>query len=172
MNVAFHELVGIAIAQETGARLGTRASGRPGVRAWIVASGLALLSHGILDALPHYYPLPSAADVVVSVALVGAWLLLVPRWMRWPLFVVCLAALLPDIVDHFPKDVRRHLHIDLPVLPNLFPWHWRSDSGSLTGRTGPLWLESLTNHVIVLAFCATMIVRTRALLGLPRATRR
>jgi hypothetical protein len=167
MNVAFHELVGIAIAQETGARLGTRAGGRRDRVAWTVAFTLAVLSHGVLDALPHYYPFSSVMDGVVSLVLVGGWLLLVPRWLRWPLFAMCVAALLPDIVDHFPKDVRRHLHLDLPVLPNLFPWHWHSGSGSLEGSTGPLWRESLTNHVIVLAFCATAIVRTRSLLGRP-----
>jgi hypothetical protein len=168
VNVAFHELVGIAIAQETGARLGTRESGKRAPVAWTVAFVLAVLSHGILDALPHYYPLPSAVDGVVSITLVAAWLLLVPRWMRWPLFAIGFGALLPDIVDHLPKDLHRHLHLDLPVLPNLFPWHWRTDSGSLTGRTGPLWRESLTNHLIVLAFCATAILRTRHLLRGPR----
>jgi hypothetical protein len=164
VNVAFHELAGIAIAQETGLRLGALPR-RPGALAWTVACVLAVLSHGVLDALPHYYPLPSIIDAAVSIALVAGWLLLVPRWMRWPLFVVCVAALLPDIVDHGPKDLRRHLHLDLPVLPNVFPWHWPSGSGSLDGYTGPLWLESLTNHVAVVAFCATAILRTRRLLA-------
>jgi len=117
LNVAFHELVGIALAQEVGAR-------GPGVRArsWLAACALAVASHGVLDALPHYYPLPPPwADAVVSVVLVAGWCLLVPRWMRAPLLLVCVASLLPDIIDHVGDDLRKHLGIPFPVVPNLFP---------------------------------------------------
>lgn len=125
---------------------------------------LAVGSHGVLDALPHYYPLPSAADAIVSILLVAAFLALVPRATRLPFLLVALAALLPDLVDHLPDDLRKYAGLPIPEIPNFFPWHWRSGSGSWPGRTGPLWLESLVNHAIVLAFCATSIVRTRHLL--------
>jgi hypothetical protein len=168
VNVAFHELVGIAITQETAAWLGPPdaigdAAPVPARRVftWATAFGLAIMSHGILDALPHYYPLSSRGDTLVSILLVSFWLWLVPRWLRGPLLLIGLGALLPDIIDHVPDDLRKHLQLDIPVPPNLFPWHWRTGSGSLPGRTGPLWIESLTYHVIVLAFCAAAILRTR-----------
>jgi hypothetical protein len=165
VNVAFHELAGVALAQETAAWLEARPPTAPPSRvAWLLAVGLAVLSHGILDALPHYYPLPSAVDVAVSLALVAGGLAAFPRGRRWWLLAVCLAAVLPDIIDHVPDDLHRHVSPSIPVPPNLFPWHWLTGSGSLTGRTGPLWRESLTNHVIVVAFCAVAIVRTRHVL--------
>jgi hypothetical protein len=165
MMASFHELVGIALAHETAARLDPAAPNR---RRWLtltIACVLAVGSHGVLDALPHYYPLPSVPDAAVSIALVLTWLVLMPRWMRWPLLALCTAALLPDIIDHVPKDLRRHLHLDLPIMSPLFPWHWLTGSGSLRGQTGPLWRESVTYHVIVLAFCTAAIVRTRHLLA-------
>ena len=165
MNVTFHELAAIAITQETAAGLdafgesGARSRARA-ARAWAVAAFLAVGSHAIEDALPHYYPLPSPVDAALSLALVAGWLFLVRRRLRGPLLLVAFAALLPDIVDHLPDDLRK-LGVPAPSWPNFFPWHWRSGSGSYPGRTGPLWLESLVNHAIVLAFCAASIVRTR-----------
>jgi hypothetical protein len=168
MNVAFHELAALAITQETAARLGPPRAGTPtrAARAgvWAVAIVLGLASHGILDALPHYYPLGSWPDVGVSLALLGVWLWLVPRWVRLPLVLVCLAAVLPDFVDHTIRLLNRHFALGLPDHRPLFPWHWRSGSGSYPGRTGPLWRESLTNHLIVLLFAGVSLWRTRALL--------
>jgi hypothetical protein len=165
LNVAFHELVGIALAHEAGARLESP-EGR-GTTTWGAACVLAVGSHGILDALPHYYPLASWEDTIVSIVLFMVWWALVPRWMRRPLLAVCVAALLPDIADHVPDDLRKHLGIPFPPLPNLFPWHWPAGSGSWRGRSGPNWIVSLVNHGIVVAFCATAIHRNRHLLSLP-----
>lgn len=167
MNVTFHELAAIAITQETAAGLAAFDDGAPSAarraRAWTVAALLAVGSHGIEDALPHYYPLPSPVDAALSLALVAVWLVMLPRGLRGPLLLVGFAALLPDIVDHLPDDLRK-LGLPAPTWPNVFPWHWRSGSGSWPGRTGPLWLESLVNHAIVLAFCAASILRTRHVL--------
>jgi hypothetical protein len=164
MNVTFHELAAIAIAQETAAGIQAR-PGRHVRWTWAGAVALGVLSHGVLDAIPHYYPLPSPVDAVLSIARVAGWCWLVPRWMRVPLLLVCLGALLPDIVDLLPGDLRRLYGVHLPVWPRVFPWHWPAGSGSHRGRlVGPYWFVSLVNHLIVLAFCAASIVRTRHLL--------
>jgi hypothetical protein len=172
VNVSFHALAGIAIAHETGGRLGEISAfpaphgGPPSAaRAWSTAFGLAVLSHGILDGLPHYYPLGTWLDAAVSTALVAIWLVRIRPVLRVPLLVMCLAAISPDIIDHVPRDLNRHLGLHLPELPKLFPWHWRTGSGSMPGTTGPLWRESMTNHGIVVAFCAVVIFRTRHLLS-------
>ena len=169
MNVAFHELAGIAIAQETAAWLGTPRAGRIVDRrrrglVWAGAFVMAALAHGVLDALPHYYPLPPVGDAIVSMALVATWVWIAPPWLRLPLFVTCLGALVPDIIDHVPDDLHKHLHLDIPVPPNFFPWHWNGGSGSLVGRSGPRWAESLTYHAIVVAFCLVAIARTSSVL--------
>jgi hypothetical protein len=165
LNVAFHELVGIALAHEVGARL--RTDGGSNTSSWAAACMLAVASHGVLDALPHYYPLASWEDAVVSIVLVAGWCLMVPRWLRAPLLLVCVASLLPDIIDHAPDDLRKHLGLPFPVVSNLFPWHWPAGSGSWRGRSGPNWIVSVVNHLIVLGFCAASLIRTRQLLVWP-----
>jgi hypothetical protein len=168
MNVAFHELAALAITHETAARLGPpgerAGSTAPRAFAWAVAFGLALASHGILDGLVHYYPLGSWPDAALSLGMAAAWMALAPRWLWGPFLLVAAGAILPDAVDHVPRLLDRHLGLHLPQHAPLFPWHWRSDSGSYPGRTGPLWRESLTNHAIVIAFCAVSLYRTRGLL--------
>jgi hypothetical protein len=169
VNVAFHELVGIALAHEAATSSESRQP--PGAKRWGWTCALAVASHGIIDALPHYYPLAPWEDATASLVLVAVWCALVPRWMRKPLLLVCVAALLPDIVDHLSDDLRKHLGLPLPVLPNLFPWHWPEGSGSWRGRSGPNWIVSVVNHAIVVAFCATAIHRTRHLLSRGGPTR-
>jgi hypothetical protein len=167
VNVTFHELAGLAIAQETAAHLGPPDGAGRGARAaaWAVAFGLGVLSHGILDALPHYYPLKGIEDAIGALALVAVWLWRAPRWMKLPLLAVCLAAVLPDAIDLLPADLNRDFGWHLPADHRVFPWHWRAGSGSWRGRWGPDWRVSLTNHLIVLAFCGTALVRTRAVLS-------
>lgn len=162
MNVAFHELVGVAIASEAGAYLAAR--GERGRRTtWAAAGLLAIGSHALLDNAPHYYPLAPWLDATLSIALVAAAVWRAPGWMRGWLFAICVASLLPDIIDHVPEDLRKHLGLDIPVPPNFFPWHWPSNRASLPGRTGPYWIESLTNHAIVVAFATASLARTRGL---------
>jgi hypothetical protein len=170
MNVAFHGLVGIALAHEVGTSRESREA--PGAKTWAWTCVLAVASHGILDALPHYYPLAPWEDAIVSLLLVTVWSALVPRWLRKPLLFVCVASLLPDIIDHVPDDLRKHLGIPFPALPNLFPWHWLVGSGSWRGRSGPNWVVSVVNHAIVVGFCATAIYRNRQLLSVPWTARR
>ena len=74
-------------------------------------------------------------------------------------------ALLPDVIDHVPEDLNRHLGTHLPVWPNVFPWHHRGGSGSLSGVVPrDARIASIANHVIVVAFCAaTLWLSRRAL---------
>jgi hypothetical protein len=168
MNVVLHELVGIALAQEASGRfLLEQTSDRRRTGAWATACALAVGSHVVLDFLPHYYPLTPWEDAVTSLLLVGSWCLLIPPRLRRPLLVVCLAALLPDIVDHVPDDLRKHTGWAVPVVPNLFPCHFTGATSSWPGRSGPKWIVSTVNHLIVLAFCTVALVRTRHLLRLP-----
>src|SRR5690349_776525 len=100
MNVAFHELAALAITSETAAWIGAPGGAVPPARSraargwiWAVAFLLAVGSHGILDALPHYYPLGSWLDAGVSIVLVGGTLALAPRWLKLPLLAVCGGAI-------------------------------------------------------------------------------
>jgi nucleotide-binding universal stress UspA family protein len=74
VNVAFHELVGIALAHEAGS--GIQSPAARGARRWVWTCVLAVASHGILDALRlevlHVLELPAGLAVPSMVNMTGA----------------------------------------------------------------------------------------------------
>jgi hypothetical protein len=162
LNVAFHALAALAIGQTAACR--AAAATRPGARAGIIAIAfvLGVMSHGVLDGLPHEYPFRWLGDTIASLALVTTWMLITrPGYRALPLIAIA-GALLPDVIDHVPEDLNRHLGTHLPVLPNLFPWHHRGGSGSLSGIVAPdARGASIANHIIVVAYCAAMLWLSR-----------
>jgi hypothetical protein len=167
LNVAFHALAGLAIGQAAATRVSTPprqglARGRDAV-VTTIAFGLAIMSHGILDGLPHEYPLRALGDLLATTAVVAAGLWLIQPRFRILLLVTLLGAVLPDVIDHTPRDLNRHLGTHLPELKKVFPWHGAGGSGSLSGDNIVFraHIASLTNHVMVVAFCATVLWLTR-----------
>jgi hypothetical protein len=175
LNVSFHALAGLAIGQTTASlSRGPHERPRPGVV--VAAFGLAVMSHGVLDGLPHEYPFRALADTLVTAALVGVWMWLIEPRFRALLLVALLGAVLPDVIDHVPRDLNRHFGTHLPELKKVFPWHGSGGSGSLSGE-GILFrahIASVTNHVIVVTFCAVALWLTRGVLRsrVPKSGRR
>ncbi|HVU50602.1 MAG TPA: hypothetical protein VHL80_07930 [Polyangia bacterium] len=181
MNTAFHALAGLAIGQTAAARLVAaeheeRPPGAPDdgraryARVTAYTFLLCVMSHGVLDGLPHEYPLRALGDTLWTTGLVAAWMLFIRPRYRLLLAIAFLGAELPDLIDHVPRDLDRHLGLHLPVLPKLFPWHHREGSGSLSGDVPPMArVASLVNHVIVVTFSATLMwISRRALRDDPR----
>ena len=76
------------------------------------------------------YPIRSAIDVTLSLALFIAILLFV-RSRHWLLLGVCFGGrIFPDVVDLGPAIVNERMGWSLPVV-KLFPWHWGVNSGSV-----------------------------------------
>jgi hypothetical protein len=173
LNIAFHTLAGLAIGQTAASvSRGRGEHERPRAGIVVAAFGLAVMSHGVLDGLPHEYPFRALADTLVTTALVGVWMWLIEPRFRALLLLTILGAVLPDVIDHVPRDINRHFGTHLPELKKIFPWHGRGGSGSLSGE-GILFrahIASLTNHVIVVTFCAVALWLTRGVLR-PRATK-
>jgi hypothetical protein len=167
LNLAFHALAGLAIGQAAATRLSTPprdafARGRD-VVVTTIAFGLAIMSHGILDGLPHEYPFRTLGDVLATTAVVATGLRLIQPRFRSLLLVALLGAVLPDVIDHSPRDLNRHLGTHLPELKKVFPWHGAGGSGSLSGDNilFRAHIASLTNHVIVVVFCVIVLWLTR-----------
>lgn len=111
--------------------------------------------HGLLDYLPHAYPINSVVDVVLSLALISIMLLLTERG-RWLLLGVCfIGAIFPDLVDLGPAIVNIRLGWSLPVF-KIFPWHWREYSGSI--YDGSRGVESFLYHLIVAGGSLALLV--------------
>jgi len=173
LNTAFHALTGLAIGQTAASRLLEAEREEPAphipddaralyVRVAAYTFLLCVMSHGVLDGLPHEYPLRALGDTLWTLGLVFGWMLFIQPRFRPLLVIAFLGAELPDLIDHVPRDLNRHLHLNLPVLPKLFPWHYRGGSGSLSGHVPPMArIASLVNHVIVVTFAATLMWLSR-----------
>jgi hypothetical protein len=179
MNIAFHTLAGLAIGQTAATRISTQPARDPEARRHdglvaTLAFGLAIMSHGILDALPHEYPFRTVGDLVATAVVVAAGLWGLQRRHRALVLLALAGAVLPDVIDHTPRDMNRHFGTHLPELKKIFPWHGAGGSGSLSGDhiLFRAHIASIVNHVIVVSFSATMLwltrgVRRRRLTNLP-----
>jgi hypothetical protein len=107
-------------------------------------------------------------DTLATAALVLPWMWLIEKRFRSLLLVALIGTVLPDVIDHVPRDLNRHLGTHLPEVTKIFPWHGRGGSGSLSGDAIPFRarVASVANHVIVVTFCAVTMVRARRVLRL------
>src|SRR5690349_5939919 len=103
MNVTFHTLTGLSAASFQA----SRQNGNGGRRLFapsdtpLLATGFisGMLMHGLLDYIPHSYPIRSTTDVALSLALFFFSLFMVGNG-RWLLLCVCfLGSVFPDLVD-------------------------------------------------------------------------
>jgi len=173
LNTAFHALTGLAIGQTAADRLladepeelsplATHDWRSHYARVAALTFLLCVMSHGVLDGLPHEYPFRALGDTLLTLGLFFGWMVFIDPRFRPLLVIAFLGAELPDIVDHVPRDLNRHLGLHLPVLPKLFPWHHPEGSGSLSGHVLPMArVASLVNHVIVVSFAATLMWLSR-----------
>ena len=97
--------------------------------------------HGLLDWIPHSYPIDSAADVSVSLVLLTVVMILVQPKHRFLFGACAFGVLAPDLVDLGPALINKRLGWSLPVF-KFFPWHWRQYSGSI--YDGSHRMESLS----------------------------
>jgi hypothetical protein len=179
LNVAFHALAALAIGQTAACRTAPSQRPAPGGdvvldserrvsrRFWIAAVVfvLGVMSHGVLDGLPHEYAFKWLGDTIASATLVGVWLAITKPGYRSLLLIAIAGAVLPDVIDHVPRDINRHLGTHLPELRKLFPWHHRGGSGSLSGVVPfDAHVASIANHVIVVSFCAAALWLSRGTL--------
>jgi hypothetical protein len=163
MNVTFHTLAGLAIAaalcpkQESAAQPQKPFAAATALR--LIAGCIAgVLSHGVLDLIPHTYPIKSTIDPFLSLILFSVAILLAKKQCWMLIFACFLGSILPDIVDHAPAILNHRLGWSLPVI-GFFPWHWPVYSGSVYGsaRTS----VSIAMHLTLIALCLRLILRRK-----------
>jgi hypothetical protein len=115
---------------------------------------MSVLLHGVMDVTPHSYPINSALDVVLGLAIAASAVFLARRAVRPLLVGCCLGSIFPDLVDLAPAIINRHTGLSLPTT-EFFPWHWKTYSGSLYGGTRNI--ESWLYHLIVVVIAASSI---------------
>lgn len=114
---------------------------------------IGIILHGLLDYLPHTYPVKPKVDVIVSIILAFIIILLSKRPYRSIVISSLSGCILPDIIDLGPKMVNAYFGLGLPIYDQLFPWHWKSYSGSLYNEG---YAVSAINHTLI--FLALLIV--------------
>lgn len=121
MNISIHVIGSIATA-------GALSSGHNDDR-WNVprlASGfiLGILIHGILDLLPHTYPIPSKLDVLLALLIFAVAIYFAPKRNRLLIVACFVGAVIPDVIDHSPLILQKYAGFESPRLPSkIFPWH-------------------------------------------------
>lgn len=146
MNVLFHvaTAVGLTVALTDTAKVKT-------VKDTIIPAcgGLVsgMLIHGVIDYLPHTYPLGAKVDMVISSLLIIIMLSVVNKRYILVLSAIILGCILPDLIDLLPPMLNKYLGFQLSVGSQVFPWHTPEYSGSIfVGKS----VASDINHIAVL----------------------
>ena len=159
MNVIFHTLASVASAAVLTVQLKDKPiNSTTGLTILAIGFTAGILLHGLLDWLPHQYPLPSVLDVGVSLILFSIVVMLARRGARWILLICFLGSVFPDLVDLGPAILNKQMQLHLPTA-KVFPWHWKEHSGSIYDGSRH-WL-SILNHLVVAGISGCLILRYR-----------
>jgi hypothetical protein len=170
MNIIFHTLASLSTAAVLGSRWQALNSNRlfmPSDFPFLAGGFITgIFMHGLLDYIPHAYPIKSAVDVTVSLGFFFAMLFFVKRRL-WFLLIACFfGGIFPDLVDLGPGIINNFLGWSLPTI-KFFPWHWKEYSGSI--YDGSRSTESLLYHLIVIGISAGLLYAFRRdLLGVAK----
>lgn len=129
MNVLFHTSAAIGIAALLIEQPSKDLKGQ--IKWSAVAFLVALISHGVLDYIPHCYPLRAKPDFLLSVVIMISALLLIKKRYRIFLLATFFGTVFPDIVDLAPQILNKYLSLNLPISDKFFPWHLPQYSGSI-----------------------------------------
>jgi hypothetical protein len=147
MNVLFHTSTAIAIAVTTididiisDKRIITKKNITTGLLAFV----LGVMSHGVLDYVPHCYPINSKIDIFAGLLMIITLTWLTNRSFRPIMFASFVGSVLPDVIDLLPAILNKQLHLNLPILNKCFPWHWKIFSGSIYSKD---CMVSTLNHI-------------------------
>ena len=92
---------------------------------------LGITAHGVLDIIPHCYPINSKIDFLISLFLICTTILCLNKKYRVLVAFSFFGALFPDIIDLSIPILNKYAFLNLPVHENYFPWHWKYYSGSI-----------------------------------------
>jgi len=157
VNVTFHTAGALATAAFLSSTRSHPASeataARPSLLIAVIGFVAGVVEHGVMDYIPHSYPMPSSMDVAFSLILFTLAVALTKPQFRLLVTVCFIGSILPDLVDLGPPILNHHLGWSLPTV-KLFPWHWPQYSGSL--YHGMKRLQSAVAHAVVICVCVSL----------------
>jgi len=167
MNVLFHAIssVTVTVLVTNTQKIEKNNTKKTIVFTCIVAFTLGIISHGILDYVPHCYPINSKVDVFISLLFISIFIFLVKgkyKLIATSSFVGCI---FPDIIDLSPGIINSYLDIGVPTFNKIFPWHWQIHSGSIyDGHCNVSNFNHLLLIVIVTLLCIVKINDMRVMM--------
>ena len=153
MNVLFHLTTGIGIAAALTDTRNIHLEGTFKDKLIVTINGfiIGVTSHGVLDYVPHCYPVNSKVDVFLGLVILLLFTFLANKKYRLIVGLIFLGCIFPDLVDLSPAILNKHLGLGLPEFNKIFPWHWHNYSGSIYANRCDV---STLNHVLVLIVVA------------------
>ncbi len=80
-----------------------------------------VFAHGIIDYLPHTYPLSAKPDIIISFLLIAAMLVIANKQYILILSFTIFGCVLPDLVDLLPPMMNKYLGFQISVNEKIFP---------------------------------------------------
>ena len=156
MNVIFHITAGVTIFSLVSKK--ETKEDKINLLVYVFSFVLGVISHGILDYIPHCYPLNSKVDVILGLFIILILLYVVKEHVKLLIAIILLGCISPDIIDLSPKILNSIFDINLPIFDNIFPWHFYDYSGSIYNDDCKV---SSLNHLLTLVFCTIIIFFNR-----------
>lgn len=151
MNVLFHVAVGAGIIANSSRT--TLETNKDKCLKMLSGFVLGIISHGVLDYVPHCYPINSKIDVIISLSIILIGVYVVKSEWKPVVALILLGSILPDLIDLSPGIINSLLKLNLPVFDHIFPWHYHDYSGSIYSSECSV---SLFNHILTIVFCVLM----------------
>jgi hypothetical protein len=156
MNVLFHTTTAIGIVVLLTNTKNIQQSKHIATTSLIVFV-TALFSHGILDYIPHCYPIPSKLDVLLGLIMILTGVLLSNKRYRLIVALAFLGCIIPDLIDLSPAIMNKQLGWHLPIFNKIFPWHLKTYSGSI--YNGQCTVSNINHIVLVVLIGAVFWLR-------------
>lgn len=120
MNVTFHTLAALGTAAVLSSKPHAQdlrqAAAHDPLYIQAIGFGTGVVVHGLLDYIPHTYPIKAGLDVMISLVLFAGAILLAHRSHRLLIAVCFLGAIFPDLVDHGPAILSKRMGWPAPTV--------------------------------------------------------
>ncbi len=127
---------------------------------FLIVFVVGILVHGVLDYLPHQYPIRSKVDIGVALFLFILTLFFIEKKNYLLLLIAFIGGIFPDLVDLSSGIADKHFGLLLPQLSfKIFPWHWKEYSGSIYDGTREI--ESAIYHISVVLIGICVLMKTK-----------
>ncbi|MCH5717503.1 hypothetical protein [Niabella hibiscisoli] len=122
MNVIFHTVSAIGVvAMVTDTSIVKPDNYRAVTTVATIALFAAVFFHGVLDYMPHCYPVHSKWDVVIGLCIIATGTILVRKTYRLIVVAAFAGCILPDIIDLLPAISNKYMGWEIPIMQPIFP---------------------------------------------------